>query len=49
MPRGLVRYEHTGSFHFLNFSCFHRNQHLGTAERRGNRSPENLRYREKVD
>jgi putative transposase len=31
MPRGLVRYEHTGNFHFLTFSCFHRLQHLGTA------------------
>ncbi|MGD0796528.1 MAG: transposase [Acidobacteriaceae bacterium] len=30
MPRGLVRYEHTGSFHFLTFSCHHRLQHLGT-------------------
>lgn len=34
MPRGLIRYEHTGSFHFLTFSCFHRFQHLGTAEAR---------------
>jgi putative transposase len=29
MPRGLIRYEHTGSFHFLTFSCYHRFQHLG--------------------
>jgi putative transposase len=34
MPRGFIRYEHTGSFHFLTFSCFHRFQHLGTAEAR---------------
>jgi len=34
MPRGLIRYEHTGSFHFLTFSCFHRFQHLGTAAAR---------------
>ena len=49
MPRGLVRYERTGSFDLPTFSCFHRNQHLGTAARRGNRLPENLRYREKAD
>ena len=30
MPQGLVRYEHTGNFHFLTFSCFHRLQNLGT-------------------
>jgi len=34
MPRGLVRYEHTGNFHFLTFSCFHQTQYLGTAEAR---------------
>jgi hypothetical protein len=34
MPRRLVRYEHTGSFHFLTFSCFHRFQYLGTAAAR---------------
>ena len=34
MPRGLIRYEHTGNFHFLTFSCYHRFQHLGTAEAR---------------
>ena len=34
MPRGLIRYEHTGSFHFLTFSCYHRSQHLGTAAAR---------------
>jgi putative transposase len=31
MPRGLVRYHHTGNFHFITFSCFHRSQFLGTA------------------
>jgi putative transposase len=30
MPRGLIRYERTGNFHFLTFSCYHRLQHLGT-------------------
>ncbi len=34
MPRGLIRYEHLGCFHFLTFSCFHRFQHLGAAEAR---------------
>jgi putative transposase len=30
MPRGLVRYHHTGNFHFISFSCFHRLPHLGS-------------------
>ncbi|HWA95970.1 MAG TPA: transposase [Terracidiphilus sp.] len=30
MPRGLIRYEHTDYFHFLTFSCYHRQQHLKT-------------------
>jgi putative transposase len=34
MPQGLVRYEHTGNFHFVTFSCFHRLQYLGTAAAR---------------
>jgi putative transposase len=34
MPRGLIRYEHTGSFHFLTFSCYHRLQYLGVAAAR---------------
>jgi putative transposase len=34
MARGLIRYEHTGNFHFLTFSCYHRFQHLGTAAAR---------------
>jgi len=34
MPRGLIRYEHTGSFHFLTFSCYHRLQYLDAAEAR---------------
>jgi putative transposase len=34
MPRRLVRYHHTGNFHFLTFSCFHRLPHLGTARAR---------------
>ena len=30
MTRGLVRYQQTGSFHFLTFSCYHRLPYLGT-------------------
>jgi hypothetical protein len=32
MPSGLIRYEHTGSFHFLTFSCYHRRPHLASPE-----------------
>ena len=32
MARGFIRYEHTGSFHFLTFSCYHRFQYFGSAE-----------------
>jgi putative transposase len=32
MPRGLIRYEHTGNFHFLTFSCYHRFSYLGAPE-----------------
>jgi putative transposase len=34
MPRGLIRYHHSGNFHFITFSCFHRLPHLGTAAAR---------------
>ena len=34
MPRGLVRYQQTGNFHFLNFSCYHRLPYLDTAQAR---------------
>jgi putative transposase len=34
MPRGLIRLEHTGNFHFLTFSCYHRAQYLRTAAAR---------------
>ena len=34
MPRGLIRYEPTGSFHFLTFSCYRRLEHLGAAAAR---------------
>jgi hypothetical protein len=32
MPHGLVRYQKTGNFHFLTFSCYHRLLYLNTAE-----------------
>ena len=34
MARGLVRYQQSGNFHFLTFSCFHRLPHLRTQEAR---------------
>ena len=34
MPKGLVRYQQCGVFHFINFSCFHRFPNLGTAAAR---------------
>ncbi len=34
MPRGLVRYQHTGNFHFLTFSCFHRAPYLASPSAR---------------
>ncbi len=30
MPTGLVRYHQSGNFHFVTFSCHHRQPHLGT-------------------
>jgi putative transposase len=34
MPRGLVRFQQTGDFHFLTFSCHHRLPYLNTPEAR---------------
>jgi putative transposase len=34
MPRGLVRYQQTGDFHFLTFSCYRRLAYLNTAAAR---------------
>ena len=34
MPRGLIRYHHTGDFHFITFSCFHRHPHLASVAAR---------------
>src|ERR1035437_7501878 len=33
MPKGLVRYQQCGSFHFI-FGCYHRFPHLGTTAAR---------------
>ena len=32
MPKSLVRYQHTGQFHFLTFSCYRREPLLNTAQ-----------------
>jgi putative transposase len=34
MPKGLVRYQQCGCFHFITFGCYHRLEHLGTASAR---------------
>ncbi len=34
MTRGLVRYQTSGDFHFITFSCYHRKPYLGTAAAR---------------
>jgi putative transposase len=34
MPKGLVRYQQAGCFHFLTFSCYRRLPHLGTVAAR---------------
>jgi putative transposase len=34
MTQGLVRYHHTGNFHFLTFSCYHRLPYLTTPSAR---------------
>ncbi len=34
MPKGLVRYQQCGCFHFITFGCYHRFEHLGTAAAR---------------
>jgi len=34
MPRGLFRFQHTGEFHFLTFSCYHRFPYLQMATAR---------------
>jgi len=47
MPRGLVRYQQCGCFHFLSFTCYHRFQYLGSPAARElfERSFEVMRFR----
>jgi hypothetical protein len=47
MPRGLVRYQQSGCFHFIPFGCYHRFHHLGATPARDlfGRSRENMRIR----
>jgi putative transposase len=47
MPNGLMRYQQTGDFHFVTFSCYHRLAYLGTSNARElfERSLEAIRLR----
>jgi putative transposase len=47
MPKGLVRFQNTGSFHLVTFSCFHRLPYLSTpsARRLFEHSLETMRVR----
>jgi len=47
MPKGLVRYQQCGCFHFITFGCYHRFQHLGSTAARNlfERSVEAMRSR----
>jgi putative transposase len=47
MPKGLVRYQQCGCFHFISFTCYHRLHHLSTACARElfERSLESMRRR----
>jgi putative transposase len=47
MPKGLIRYQQTGDFHFVTFSCYRRLPFLGTASARNlfERSLEAMRIR----
>ena len=47
MPKGLVRYQQCGCFHFITFGCYHRFEHLGTSAARElfERSLEAMRLR----
>jgi putative transposase len=47
MPKGLVRYQQCGCFHFITFGCYHRSPHLGTPAARElfERSLETMRIR----
>jgi putative transposase len=47
MPTGLIRYQRAGHFHFVTFSCYGRQPHLGSAAARDRfeRSLEAMRVR----
>ncbi|MGA8109971.1 MAG: transposase, partial [Acidobacteriaceae bacterium] len=47
MTQGLVRYQQAGDLHFVTFSCYRRQQHLGSAAARTlfERSLETMRLR----
>jgi putative transposase len=47
MPKGLIRYQQCGCFHYVTFGCYHRFEHLGTAAARNlfERSLETMRLR----
>lgn len=47
MPKGLVRYQQAGDFHFITFSCYRRTAHLATPAARDlfERSLESIRTR----
>jgi putative transposase len=47
MAQGLTRYQSSGDFHFVTFSCYHRQPHLGSPEARSlfERSLETTRRR----
>ena len=47
MPMGLVRFQQTGHFHFVTFSCYRRLPHLGAPASRDlfERSLEKMRVR----
>ncbi len=34
IPHNLIRYQHTGDFHFVTFSCYHRLPYLATPQAR---------------
>jgi len=50
MPKGLIRVQRAGDFHFVTFSCFHRLAHLRTPAARDlfERSLETMRVRYEV-
>jgi putative transposase len=47
MPKGLVRYQQCGCLHLVNYTCYHRFEHLGNAAARElfERSLETMRLR----